>query len=727
MDRVRTIFLWMAVVWVPIQDIYSHPPAFESLVRSTHFTLFEENGKVGLKDEEGRVLIPATYDAIGWSNGKLSIIDKVVGYRSNGLWGLIHTSNRIVTPAEFLELKPGEGSFLLAQKTSALSQRPSFGIINTSGKEIIPCQYDGLQLQNMRAVVMSKSGTRFLFGLTDLSHRVLIPLKYQRIFSLGSLRFAVEDFDNKTAIFSDDGSQVTGFTIDSISRFKKDYAIVFQNQRQGLINRSGHLVVEPSYGGVRVKEDGTIEVRETDSWFFLDGQNKLLGGFQADVVKPLSPGHYAVRIGGRTQLTNSSLKPLHAGFFSAVADFSHGIALFKHAGKTGAITEAGKILIPAVYENLVVDGNFFLARLGNGHKNRWVVLDRQGNHLTEKQYEYIAPFNGKYYAVRNRGFWGAVDQNGTQTISCVHDSLMQQKGDHVVVKFKGQYGIINLHENWIVTPQINPLALLDDEAYFEFADKTTFLKSFSGNIIYFSDNRLEYAGGYVRENLESGAYWIIDMNGLIADSARQPLGAETVFRESEGFRAIRKDGKFGFIDNEGRLRIANRYEAVKPFSGGLAAMRIRNKWGFIDPYEKLVVQPVYDDVEDYRGGHAIVRQENRSGLLNGNGKIVLPLRYDEISRNDHNRFTLRIGKLYGLADASGTVIIHPKFDGITDTGNGYVVVQRDGKFGLLTLQGVNTIPMVYDDLTFDPYHNHYLAVKKSPWIKYNGHAAVHGP
>ena len=145
MERVRLIFLGLAVLFVPTQHLYSNHKLIED-VRSDNFSRFEENGKVGLKDDAGQVLIPAIYDAIGWSNGKFSIIEKAVGYKSNGFWGLIHTSDKVITPAEFLELKPGEGSLLVAQKRSPLSQRPSFGVINTTGKVVIPFAYDGLHL-----------------------------------------------------------------------------------------------------------------------------------------------------------------------------------------------------------------------------------------------------------------------------------------------------------------------------------------------------------------------------------------------------------------------------------------------------------------------------------------------------------------------------------------------------------------------------------------------------
>ena len=180
-------------------------------------------------------------------------------------------------------------------------------------------------------------------------------------------------------------------------------------------------------------------------------------------------------------------------------------------------------------------------------------------------------------------------------------------------------------------------------------------------------------------------------------------------------RAIIKDGKYGFIDEAGRLRIANRYEDARPFEQGLAAIMIRQKWGFINHQERLIVQPVYDQVEDFSNGMAIVKQDGRVGLIDATGKLRLPVRYDGITLNQHNRYVLRQGSDIGLADESGRVIVNPKYNDILDPGNGYLIVSRDGKFGALTIKGVSTIPMVYDRLTFDPYHNQFIGQKKSDW------------
>ena len=388
MERVRIILFWATVLFVPT-DLLAGNNLLKDSVKPDNFLLFEENGKVGLKDQEGAILIPARYDAIGWSNGKLSIVDRVVGYQANGLWGLIHTSNKVLTAPEFLDIKPGEGSLLVAQKRSRLSQRPSFGVINTSGKTIIPFMYDGLKLSGLRAIVMSRSGNRFHFGLTDLSHNFLIPVEYQRIYSLGSLRYAVENFEDKTAIFSEEGNQLTRFTIDSISGFKNDLAVIYENQRQGVINRNGQVVVKPLYDEVLLQEDRTIRVRETDTWFFLTGDNKPLGEFRGDGLTPVSPDRYIVYVEGKLQLTDNKFQSLHPGLFSSLGQFRKGRAIFTQGQKSGVITTTGEILVPAIYHRLEMDDNFFRACLEPAPRQWCIMLDLQGNQVSEKSYEYI--------------------------------------------------------------------------------------------------------------------------------------------------------------------------------------------------------------------------------------------------------------------------------------------------------------------------------------------------
>jgi hypothetical protein len=94
---------------------------------ANQYDVFEENGKVGLKNEQGQVLIPAHYEALGWSDNKFSIIDKVTGFKHNGKWGLITLNNHRITKAEFEELIPAESSLIIARKKSTIYIRLAYG------------------------------------------------------------------------------------------------------------------------------------------------------------------------------------------------------------------------------------------------------------------------------------------------------------------------------------------------------------------------------------------------------------------------------------------------------------------------------------------------------------------------------------------------------------------------------------------------------------------------
>jgi hypothetical protein len=89
------------------------------------YDVFEENGKYGLKNEQGKVVIPPNYEALGWSNQTFSVLNSVTGFKVNGLWGLISLDNHAITKALYEEIIPSEGSFIIARKNQLFRFAPS--------------------------------------------------------------------------------------------------------------------------------------------------------------------------------------------------------------------------------------------------------------------------------------------------------------------------------------------------------------------------------------------------------------------------------------------------------------------------------------------------------------------------------------------------------------------------------------------------------------------------
>jgi hypothetical protein len=87
------------------------------------------------------------------------------------MWGLINLNNEILTKPVYEDVVTGDGSLIIARKKSNLSLRIVAGCLNTSGKEVIPFQYDGINLSISHAVVFTKVGNQYKYGLIDLDNK----------------------------------------------------------------------------------------------------------------------------------------------------------------------------------------------------------------------------------------------------------------------------------------------------------------------------------------------------------------------------------------------------------------------------------------------------------------------------------------------------------------------------------------------------------------------------
>ncbi|MEO5976354.1 MAG: WG repeat-containing protein [Chryseolinea sp.] len=682
------------------------------------FDVFKENGKVGLKSDQGKVLIPAKYEAVGWSTGKLTVVNNVVGYKVGGYWGLINLDNHQITKAIYEELVPAEGDLFVARKKSNLSLRLVAGCINTSGKEILDFQYDGISITNQRAIVFTRIGNQFKYGLVDLANKTLIPQQFKTVSSLGQTRYAVKNFDDKIALFTDAGKQDTPFEIDSISSYKKNYAIIYKGLQQGLVDNSGAIKVRANNREMLIEDDGQVFKRDLDEWLFVDGQNKLIQKKLADSVRVIGKNVLQVVESGLVHLEDYKFAPTSPGSYSTLAKFVNRKAIFSSNHKVGVVRSDGTILVAAKYDKVYRDQQYFISNQRQGGKDNWIVLDSLGRSLHAKTYEHIYPFTGKIFPVSNRNYWGAIDASGKELIACAYDSIIQQLDEYVVVKFKGQYGVVSLREEWRVTPRPEKLRLISKTRFLEIGPKTTYLKAFDGNTIYFSDNFLEVQSGHLIEHLSDGNIWEVDLDGVIVDrKLQQDLKIKVVTAETEGLRGIKKNGQYGFIDSRGRLRIANRYDNIQSYQEQLAAVKIRGKWGFINHDDKIAIQPVYDVVLPFQYGFSIVSQKGFKGLIDKTGKVVLPPKYEEITVKEFGNILVKQEGLYGLSDRDGKILINPKFHSLYDQGNNYVIVGRDDKYGIVTVQGISTVPLIYDKIAYDRFNGNFLALKKAAWVR----------
>jgi hypothetical protein len=374
------------------------------------------------------------------------------------------------------------------------------------------------------------------------------------------------------------------------------------------------------------------------------------------------------------------------------------------------------VIMQPVFNMVSINEAGIIAVERRGGQRTLSLFDFTGNRKTTRAYEELVPAPNALFAAKNRNFWGIVNQAGQEVVACVYDSLVQFKDDLIVVKFHGQFGIIDTAERWIAPPRANRVQLIGNSRYLEFAPDATHLKAQNGSIIYFTSNKFVPFDDYLLETTSSGDIWKIDFNGVIVDRQFYPKeNTERVYEESEGYRVIKRNGRYGFVDSKGRLRIANRYEGVGSFKEGFASVKILGKWGFINLADNIAVQPVYEQVFPFNNGRALVKQKGLFGLIDTSGKLILPVRYEKIEVLPTKNILIVTNGQAGLADQSGTILVSPRFGSLTDTGKDFAVVEKGGKYGVVGHNGISTIPMIYDYITFDPHENLFLVLEKKDW------------
>ncbi len=676
------------------------------------FSIFEENGKVGIRNQKGDVLVPAAFEALGWSDGSFSVIENVTGYRLNNHWGILNLKKEFITQATYESLVYAGAEYVIARKKINPSQTKA-GCLNLRGEIKIPFQYDGISIHGLRAIVFNLNNASYHYGLTDLENRLVIPVVFKRIHPLGTLRYAVENEFGKIALYREDGRAITDFKIDSIATFDKSRAIIYQKLNQGLLDRDGNILIEPAYQSIKLLDGDRAQVLAHHEWLLLTERNQIQRTVKAEDLVPIGD-KTIYRYSNKFGILDSAMHAVLPAQYDNIKSIQQDQLLARKINKVGIIDSKNNVTIPFVYDSLRVENNNVLAlRKTEG----WFLTDRGQTFRSQKNYQQIENQQAGIYPAKNNDYWGALNENGIEIIHCVFDSLLEISDIQIIVQFKNQFGIISKTEDWLVPPQPYPLQLVNDSCYLQLQPQNKFLKNFKGEVIYFTDNTLHFKNDVWEEYLPDGTLKTLDYQGRILSRVDPPQldKLEEIFPEHEGMRGIKRDGKYGFIDSRGRLRIANRYDGIGEFHEGLAPVKLIGKWGFLNQQDQIIINPNFESVEGFSNGLSIVRRSGKAGVMNKTGKFILNPQYDSITHQPNMKLRIHQQGLIGLADKNGSILIEPRFHELQELENGFVIVGRDGKYGLITNAGLSAIPLVYEQITFDPVRNQYLALKKAEW------------
>ncbi len=183
----------------------------------------------------------------------------------------------------------------------------------------------------------------------------------------------------------------------------------------------------------------------------------------------------------------------------------------------------------------------------------------------------------------------------------------------------------------------------------------------------------------------------------------------------EGYAPFLIDGGWGFLDRDGRVAVAPKYDEITPFSEGLAAVAIDERWGYVDTGGKERIAPQFDDAGTFSEGLAPVRKDQAVGYIDPNGRWVIEPAFRYGAPFAHGvALVVDADKRSRLIDRSGKVV--HDFGASTDverTGDGehFVVTQTYPAF-LLDPQG-KRLALPADARSWNSFGDGLLIASKS--------------
>lgn len=193
----------------------------------------------------------------------------------------------------------------------------------------------------------------------------------------------------------------------------------------------------------------------------------------------------------------------------------------------------------------------------------------------------------------------------------------------------------------------------------------------------------------------------INNSGEILFKSEGPVYVDS----DNGYYAIKKNGKYGFVNLKGELLIDYCFDDVRQFCNGFAPIRIGDKWGFIDETGKIIIAPIYDRVWLFGEGLAPVQINRKWGYIDKSGDIKISIDYDSAQsfKNGFARVSTRFG--YTLINTKGEEVI-PYFDFID---NEFICdllrVKKNNKWGIINLKGDFIVKPEFDFITIEPDGN----------------------
>lgn len=473
----------------------------------------------GLKDQAGKIIVPANYDYI-WEFNKdsLTLARKRIDigqeeYSSAFVYQIISSAGYLYYEfPDYLFPEPIQEGLIRVFN----DRTGRYGFMNGFGD--IKIKFNFVEASDVsEGLAAVKKNDNSLWGFIDANGKMKVEPQFSEAFAF-SEGLAVVIKNAAFYYLQKDGSliRIAG-DYDRVYNVQNGFSIVTKSRNDslfyGFIDKSGKEIIAPKYDFIDNFSDQTAV-------FVLNGEAGMLSSDGSVLILPrydelyrFDQDHYLFQQNGLHGLVRTDGSQVLPPYYSAIGLFYNSLCAVRRSSLWGFANTNGEEVIPCQYAEL---GSAFTSSTARVKlPDTWLLVSGSDT-LQLPAYDEVLPYYGYAAAFRIGDYWGFLNKHGEESIEPKFDELVYNKGAIVFGRNSDSDG------------------------------------SFTWSVI----------DPYGRE-IQKEKY-------------------SEVVRYSNGFAAVRHNDKWGFIDASGIEIRSPQYDQVRNYSNGLAAVMTNGNWGFIN-------------------------------------------------------------------------------------------------------------------------------------------------
>ena len=203
---------------------------------------------------------------------------------------------------------------------------------------------------------------------------------------------------------------------------------------------------------------------------------------------------------------------------------------------------------------------------------------------------------------------------------------------------------------------------------------------------------------YSREELKAmGITPFDEVQGLL-DSGVSP---EEIFSDvdnfSGGFAKVELNGKWNFINTEGKLLSERWFDYEGGFYEGFAAVKLNDKWNYINTEGSLLSEQWFDGAGSFFEGFAAVGLDGKWNFINTEGKLLSAQWFDFAWYFSDGFAKVELNGKYNFINTEDKLLSERWFDDAWEFSEGFAKVRLDRKWNLINTEGKMLSERWFDD------------------------------